>query len=140
MYLAVRKSAKKDMKKYILALTALALLMACKKEQKTGTEQVAPVAFEQEMKNDAGQLVDVRMPKEYKEGHIEGAKNLHIYDQDFQQRLDSLDKDETVYVYCKAGARSAEAVQVMEQKGFKHIVELEGGLDAWNQAGKPVAK
>lgn len=128
------------MKKYILAFAVITMLTACKKEQKTGTEQVAPVAFEQEMKNDAGQLVDVRMPKEYNEGHIDGAKNLHIYDQDFSDRLDSLDKDETVYVYCKAGARSAEAVEIMERKGFKHIVELEGGLDAWNEAGKPLAK
>lgn len=123
-----------------MALAAIAILTACKKEQKTGTEQVAPAAFEQEMKDNAGQVVDVRMPKEYAEGHIDGAKNLHIYDADFAQRLDSLDKDETVYVYCKAGARSAEAVELMERKGFKHIVELEGGLDAWGQAGKPVAK
>ena len=85
------------MKKYLLGVAALAMLTACKKEQKTGTEQVAPVAFEQEMKDDAGQLVDVRMPKEYAEGHIDGAKNLHIYDNDFAERLDSLDKDETVY-------------------------------------------
>jgi phage shock protein E len=128
------------MKKISIALVALALLSACKKEQKTGTEQVAPTVFEQEMKDDAGQLVDVRMPKEYADGHIEGAKNLHIYDNDFAQRLDSLDKDETVYVYCKAGARSAEAVALMERKGFKHIVELEGGLDAWDEAGKTVTK
>lgn len=128
------------MKKYMMALAAIAMLTACKKEQKTGTEQVAPTAFEQEMKDDAGQLVDVRMPKEYAEGHIDGAKNLHIYDNDFAQRLDSLDKDQTVYVYCKAGARSAEAVELMERKGFKHIVELEGGLDAWGEAGKPVSK
>lgn len=128
------------MKKYLMALTVLLALTACKKEQKTGTEQVAPTVFEQDLKDHNGQLVDVRMPKEYAEGHIEGAKNLHIYDNDFSQRLDSLDKDETVYVYCKAGARSAEAVELMERKGFKHIVELEGGLDAWNEAGKPVAK
>lgn len=128
------------MKKILLGFAALVMLTACKKEQKTGTEQVAPVAFEQEMKDDAGQVVDVRMPKEYAEGHIDGAKNLHIYDNDFAERLDSLDKDKTVYVYCKAGARSAEAVELMERKGFKHIVELEGGLDAWDEAGKTVTK
>lgn len=123
-----------------MAFAAIAMLTACKKEQKTGTEQLAPAAFEQEMKTDAGQLVDVRMPKEYAEGHIDGAANLHIYDNDFSQRLDSLDKDKTTYVYCKAGARSAEAVEVMEHKGFKHIVELEGGLDAWEEAGKTITK
>ncbi|MFP9113847.1 rhodanese-like domain-containing protein [Flavobacterium sp. RHBU_3] len=128
------------MKKYIAATLAIVLLSACKKEEKKGTEQVPPAAFATEMAADAGQLIDVRMPVEYSEGHIEGAKNLHIYDKDFQERLDSLDTGETVYVYCKAGSRSAEAVSILERKGFKHIVELEGGIDAWNEAGKPVSK
>lgn len=128
------------MKKIFAAALITIALFACKKEQKRGTEQVPPVAFEKEMTTDAGQVIDVRTPKEYKEGHIAGAANLHIYDQDFLTRLDSLDKNETLYVYCKAGGRSAEAVETLESKGFKHIVELEGGLDAWNEAGKPVSQ
>ena len=126
------------MKKLFATLVIATALFACKKEQKRGTEQIAPAAFEKEMTADAGQLIDVRTPKEYNEGHLNGAKNLHIYDQNFITRLDSLDKDETVYVYCKAGGRSAEAVETLEGKGFKHIVELEGGMDAWKEAGKPV--
>lgn len=128
------------MKKTLVALLLATAIFSCKKEQKTGTEQIPPIAFEQELANNPGQVIDVRTPKEFTSGHIEHAKNLHIYDQDFTTRLDSLDKDETVYVYCKAGARSAEAVETLEQKGFKHIVELEGGLDAWNDAGKPVTE
>ena len=128
------------MKKAFVALFITMALFACKKEQKKGIEQIQPVPFEKEITADAGQLIDVRTPKEYKEGHIEGAKNLHIYDQDFLTRLDSLDKSETVYVYCKAGGRSAEAVETLKGKGFKHIVELEGGMDAWNAAGKPVTQ
>ena len=128
------------MKKLFASLLIATALFACKKEQKRGLEQVPPAAFETEMTADAGQLIDVRTPKEYSEGHLSGAKNLHIYDKDFLTRLDSLDKDETVYVYCKAGGRSAEAVETLEGKGFKHIVELEGGMDAWNEAGKPVTQ
>ncbi|MFP9099779.1 rhodanese-like domain-containing protein [Flavobacterium sp. RHBU_24] len=128
------------MKKLFIALLFSTALFSCKKEQKTGVEQIPPAAFEKEMIDNPGQVIDVRTPKEFTSGHIESAKNLHIYDQDFGARLDSLDKNETVYVYCKAGGRSAEAVETLEQKGFKHIVELEGGLDAWNGAGKPVTE
>ena len=128
------------MKKLFIAILFTLALFSCKKNQKTGTEQVPPAAFEKEMADNPGQVVDVRTPKEFTSGHIDGAANLHIYDQDFPTRLDSLDKDETVYVYCKAGGRSAEAVTTLENKGFKHIVELEGGLDAWNEAGKPVTE
>jgi len=128
------------MKKIVIALLFTTAIFSCKKEQKTGTEQITPAAFEKEITDNPGQVIDVRTPKEFTSGHIDSAKNLHIYDQDFATRLDSLDKDKTVYVYCKAGGRSAEAVETLEQKGFKHIVELEGGLDAWNEAGKPVTE
>lgn len=128
------------MKKIVIALLFTTAIFSCKKEQKTGTEQITPAAFEKEITDNPGQVIDVRTPKEFTSGHIESAKNLHIYDQDFAARLDSLDKDKTVYVYCKAGGRSAEAVETLEQKGFKHIVELEGGLDAWNDAEKPVTQ
>jgi rhodanese-related sulfurtransferase len=90
------------------------------------------------MADDKGQLIDVRTAKEYNSGHIEGATHMHLYDADFSTRADSLDKNKTVYVYCKVGGRSAEAVDILKQKGFVHIVELKGGIDAWNQAGKPV--
>ncbi len=123
---------------YILFITLTAI--SCSGQQKKGVELVAPPVFENQMATVKGQVVDVRTPKEYQAGHIDGAVNLHVYDQDFTKRLDSLDKYKTVYVYCKAGGRSAEAVKVMKEKGFIHIVELDGGMDAWNEAGKAVKK
>jgi len=125
--------------KNILYILLLAITgISCNGQQKKGVELVEPAAFEKEMADVKGQVIDVRTPKEYKSGHIEGAINMHVYDADFSQRVDSLDKTRTVYVYCKAGGRSAEAVDTLKQKGFVHIVELKGGMDAWNEAGKPV--
>jgi len=106
-------------------------LTACQAQVKKGTQLVAPDAFEKTITENKGQLIDVRTPKEYNSGHLKGAKNLHLYDQDFSQR---------VYVYCKAGGRSAEAVEILQQKGFQKIVELDGGMDAWNDSKKPVQK
>ena len=125
------------MKKLIFLLTIAFALISCYAQEKK-VELVAPSVFAQKIEEDKGQIVDVRTPKEYKAGHIHGAVNMHIYDKDFAARLDSLDKDKTVYVYCKAGGRSAEAVQGMKDKGFIHIVELDGGTDAWSEAGKPL--
>lgn len=126
------------MKKLFYILLTAIVFTSCQAQQKQGTQLVKPAEFEKQMKQDEGQVIDVRTPKEYSSGHIENAVNMHVYDKDFEQRVDKLDKEKTVYVYCKVGGRSAEAVEIMQQKGFKHIVELEGGMDAWNEAGKPV--
>ncbi|KOS05686.1 hypothetical protein AM493_06285 [Flavobacterium akiainvivens] len=125
--------------KNILYILFVALTFAsCNGQQKKGVEKVAPATFEKQIAEHKGQLIDVRTTKEYKSGHIDNATHMHIYDKDFNQRVDSLDKNKTVYVYCKAGGRSSEAVELLKEKGFVHIVELEGGMDAWNEAGKPV--
>jgi rhodanese-related sulfurtransferase len=113
-------------------------LTVCNAQQKKGVELVSPATFQKEMAADKGQVIDVRTPKEYQSGHIDGAVNMHVYDADFSKRVDGLDKKKTVYVYCKAGGRSAEAVEQIKAKGFVHIVELDGGMDAWNEAKKPV--
>jgi len=122
---------------YLLLITFSITAFA---QQKSSAELLQPAAFAQKMAVDKGPVIDVRTPKEYQSGHIEGAVNLHVYDSDFAKQLDSLNKNKTIYVYCKAGGRSAEAVTTMKNKGFAHIVELDGGIDAWTEAGKPVKK
>lgn len=101
---------------------------------------VKPTVFSEKMAEHKGQVVDVRTPMEYRQGYIKDAVNIHLYDKDFEQRIEKLDKAEPVYVYCKVGGRSAEAVEIMKEKGFTNIVELDGGMDAWTEAKKPVAK
>lgn len=129
------------MKNIFITLLTITAIIGCKKaEQKSGTEQVPPAIFADDMAKNPGQVIDVRTKEEFSESHIENAKNISVYDTDFIKRIDSLDKNETIYIYCKAGARSAEAVDALEHKGFKHIVELEGGLDAWTGAQKPTTK
>lgn len=113
---------------------------ACQAQVKDGTQLVNPDVFEKTITANKGQLIDVRTPKEFLSGHLKGAKNLHIYEKNFEQEVDKLDKTKPVYVYCKAGGRSAEAVEVLKEKGFKKIVELDGGIDAWNETKKPVEK
>jgi rhodanese-related sulfurtransferase len=83
-------------------------------------------------------VLDVRDPGEYGAGHILGARNVPL------SRLDDGDlvkrKDRPVIVYCDAGERSGKAISSLRKQGFSRVVNLSGGLRAWQQAGLPVEK
>ena len=128
------------MKKIIYLLLFALIVISCNEPKKQSIMLVKPTVFSEKMAEQKGQVVDVRSPEEYQEGHLKDAVNMHVYDKKFEQYIETLDKEAPVYVYCKAGGRSAEAVQVMKEKGFNSIVELDGGMDAWTEAKKPVIK
>jgi len=83
-------------------------------------------------------VVDVREPGEYGAGHILGAKNFPL------ARLGEADlakrKDRPVIVYCDGTDRSSKAASLLKKQGFTRVVNLSGGLKAWQQAGLPVEK
>lgn len=73
-------------------------------------------------------LLDVREPHEYQISNIDG---ILIPQDDLPGRLDELDKEKETIVMCRSGARSASAVKLLEQKGFKNVSNLVGGVNAW---------
>lgn len=85
------------------------------------------------MANDKNAVVlDVRTPEEWDEGIIPGAMMVDFYTgPDFLAALQSLDKDRNYYVYCKAGGRSAQACDIMNQLGIMHTFNLTGGMMQW---------
>lgn len=77
-------------------------------------------------------ILDVRTPAEWNEGIIPGATNIDIYQGDaFMEALEQLDKSKTYYVYCRSGARSGNACNVMSQMGFEKAYNLSGGIMGW---------
>ena len=124
--------------KNIYSILVLVLVFTSCHAQEKGKKLVSPEVFQAEIASGNVQLIDVRTPKEFKQGHLKNAKNVHLYEQDFGTQIDKLDKKETVYVYCKAGGRSAEAVEILQNHGFENIVELDGGTDSWSEKGKPL--
>lgn len=82
-------------------------------------------------------VIDVRMPAEYKEIHVDGAKNIPL--SELNKRRDELEDFQHVYVLCKSGARSQTACTQLKNIG-KELTVVEGGTDAWNEAGFPVVK
>ncbi|EGJ75977.1 MULTISPECIES: rhodanese-like domain-containing protein [unclassified Streptomyces] len=84
-------------------------------------------------------LLDVREDDEWQAGHIEGA--LHIPMSDFVARYgevtEAAPQDGTVNVICRSGGRSAQVTMYLAQQGID-AVNVEGGMQAWEAAGKPV--
>lgn len=81
------------------------------------------------------QLVDVRTPSEYNEGHVPDAQNINFYDENFDQQIETLDKSKPIIVYCKSGGRSAKCASKLVEKGFEKIYDLEGGFSQWKFKG-----
>ena len=85
----------------------------------------------QEYKNAAGAvLLDVRTPQEYQEGHIPGSQNVPL------QQLDKVEevtenKDTVLYVYCRSGARSRQAVSLLQAMGYTNVRNI-GGIAAYS--------
>ena len=71
-------------------------------------------------------LLDVREEYEYQEGHIKGAVNLPL--REILSQKDTLPKDRDIYVYCRSGHRSADAVNFLKSLGFKKVHNVEGGF------------
>lgn len=95
--------------------------------------------FENGIKKGDVIVLDVRRPEEFAEGHLKNAVNANWQNPDeFKAKATQLDKSKPVYVYCLAGARSDKAAQWLLKNGFKNVAGLEGGIQAWKDAGKPL--
>ena len=87
------------------------------------------------------QLLDVRSEEEWNEGHIEGAVRVDVTEKGFAEKVvKAVDPKKPVLVYCRSGGRSGRASKVMAKLGFKEIRDLDGGITAWQKAGKKVVK
>jgi rhodanese-related sulfurtransferase len=86
-------------------------------------------------------FLDVRDPGEYGTGHVLGAKNVPLsrLDQGAPAELGKR-KEKPLIVYDDAGDRSSKAVAALKKQGFTRVVNLNGGLKAWQQAGLPIEK
>ena len=83
-------------------------------------------------------VLDVRTPEEFAAGHIDGAVMIDFRSPTFAADVAELDEEAPVFVYCRSGNRSAQAVAAMVGLGFTDITELDGGVIAWEAAGLPL--
>ncbi len=86
-------------------------------------------------------LVDVRTPGEFATGHVAGAKLIPLDELDAEALCRERSGDFTpLYVLCQFGGRATKAIEKLERAGVRGCVLLEGGTQAWVDAGLPVEK
>ncbi|MCB0973166.1 MAG: rhodanese-like domain-containing protein [Actinobacteria bacterium] len=106
----------------------------------SGINLVEPVAASKLVGEPGVQVIDVRTPEEYDEGHIAGAEMIDFYSSDFGDEIAALDRDGEYVIYCRSGNRSGQAAALMSNLGFTHVADVDGGILAWEGAGLDVEK
>lgn len=91
---------------------------------------------------DADLLLDVRDADEYRTSHIPGAVNISRGMLEFKFSNDpSLEnRDMDIVLYCKTSGRAALSAKALKDMGYRNVQSIAGGFDAWQEAGKDVAK
>jgi hydroxyacylglutathione hydrolase len=84
------------------------------------------------------QILDVRSTREWKGGHVPGAR--HIFLSELQNRANELDANKPVAVYCASGYRASIAASILKAKGFAEVSNVPGSWHAWRKAGYPVER
>jgi len=123
-----------------IACVAVLCLLACGGSSQR-TELLTAEQFQSELEKqseDHVQLIDVRTPEEYAGGHLAGAANVNLKNEQFKAHLANLDREKPVFVYCLSGGRSAKAAIALKDLGFTEVYDLKGGVMAWKQANLPV--
>ena len=121
----------------LLSFCCAIFLMSCGSEY---IVDLSPKDFKTHIEADTVVLIDVRTPEEYMEGFIAGAGTIDVNSGLFEAKIQKLDKETPVYVYCAAGVRSTKAAKILEKNGFKKIYNLDGGVRDWTEASYPLVK
>lgn len=116
-------------------VVVLLMVTSCVSSPKKQTQmnELSPDAWaELQEQTSESVILDVRTEEEFESGYIKGALNMDIRGgADFLASIESLDKSKSYFVYCRSGARSGQACQLMSQMGFNAVYNLEGGVLAW---------
>ncbi len=125
-------------KRLLIALTMPALILAMR-SYALADSAVSPAQAAALIKDKTDlQLIDVRTPDEYAEGHLAKAKLIPL--QELERRVAEIDKGKPVLLYCRSGHRSGNALKLLQSKGYTQAKHIEGGLNAWQAAGLPVTR
>ncbi len=101
------------------------------------TERVSAPMMEEELTGGTRPLlVDVRSPREWAAKHIDGSLNLPL--NHLKERMAEIPRDRRIAVHCAGGYRSSIAASILHQSGITNLIEMAGGLAAWEAAKLPV--
>jgi phage shock protein E len=101
-------------------------------------QRLNPAAFAIAITQKNVQVIDIRTAQEYQAGHIKNAININFYSADFISKMNQLNKNNPVYIYCASGNRSGQALEKLKPLKFKEIGDLQGGLHSWEMSQKEI--
>ena len=107
-------------------------------QQSNDTDELTPEQLRQRL--ETGEpllLIDVREPYEWQIANLEAQGAQLIPLGDLADRLDTIDTDQEIVLYCRSGSRSASAQQHMRSRGFERVYNLRGGINAWAEQVDP---
>jgi len=102
--------------------------------------QVSVAQLKEQIDANDLQIVDVRRPAEYVNGHVPRAFNAPLANLDKSLDPLPLQKDKLTAVICAGGYRSSAAASLLQQRGFSNLLNVAGGTGAWITAGYPTEK
>lgn len=98
--------------------------------------EVSPKHAFSAIRDDGAVLIDVREPWESDEMRIPGAMMMPL--SEIPGRLSEIPEGRDIFMYCRAGGRSARAAQFLREHGRPRAYNVSGGIDAWKEAGLPI--
>lgn len=125
---------------FLFAFLIIGIVAQAQTVEKDSIHVISIEEFEKMTTKKRNTLLDVRTPEEVAAGHLDGSLNINFLGENFAREISTLNKNKTYLLYCRSGSRTRKAIDQMQKTGFKKVYMMEGGIIAWNEAGKPTVK
>jgi rhodanese-related sulfurtransferase len=93
------------------------------------------ITLNEKLKTENAQIIDVRERAEFVGGRVAEAKSFPL--DELEKRKAELDRTNPIYVICQTGRRSLEAQKKLNALGFRNVINVKGGFEAWKKEGLP---
>jgi len=107
------------------------LFFSCQNTQKEKFRNIDIIEFHEIASASNITILDVRTSQERAHGYINNSTHIDFYDDSFLDKVNLLNKENPIYIYCKVGGRSTKVSEKITELGFKEIYNLEGGFISW---------
>jgi phage shock protein E len=112
----------------VIILVGVAIALFYLNKLRNSKNRIPPQKFKELLQEESGVIIDVRSKSEYIDGHLKKTDyNFDIRSNSFKESIKKLNKNKNYFLYCRTGARSGRATQIMKRNGFENVYNI-GGL------------
>ena len=121
----------------LLLFLILILSISCSDKNTLNYEKIDILNLDKILNDKDIIVLDVRTSEEINDGYIPNSTFIDYYDDNFENKINLIDSSKKIYTLCKSGGRSIKAANILSQKGFKKVYNLEGGFMRWKANKMP---